>query len=42
MYYNAFIRREAGYACAMGVVLFCIIFMFTYLNVRMMGRMNRI
>jgi len=32
--------QEMGYACAMGVVLFCIIFVFTYLNVRMMGRFH--
>ncbi len=32
MYYNAFIRREAGYACAMGILLFFLILALTVIN----------
>ncbi len=32
MYYNAFIERRAGYACAIGILLFFIIVMLTYVN----------
>ncbi len=33
-------EQEMGYACAMGVILFLIIFAFTFFNVRMMGRVH--
>jgi raffinose/stachyose/melibiose transport system permease protein len=32
MYYNAFIERRAGYACAIGILLFFIIVILTYIN----------
>ncbi len=32
MYHNAFIEREAGYACAIGIILFAIILVLTYIN----------
>ncbi len=32
MYYNAFVKREAGYACAIGILLFFIILALTYVN----------
>lgn len=32
MYYNAFMKREAGYACAIGIVLFFIILALTFVN----------
>lgn len=34
MYYNAFMRREAGYACAMGILLFFVILALTYVNTK--------
>ncbi len=34
MYYNAFIERRAGYACAIGILLFLIIVVLTYINNR--------
>ena len=34
MYYNAFSYQRMGYACAIGVVLFAIIFSLTMLNLR--------
>jgi len=33
-------EQEMGYACAMGVVLFLVIFIFTFFNVKMMGRVH--
>jgi len=35
-------EQEMGYACAMGVALFCIIFIFTFFNVRLMGKAHKI
>jgi raffinose/stachyose/melibiose transport system permease protein len=32
MYYNAFVKREAGYACAIGILVFFVILMLTYVN----------
>jgi raffinose/stachyose/melibiose transport system permease protein len=32
MYYNAFVKREAGYACAIGILLFLIILLLTAIN----------
>jgi len=32
MYYNAFIERKAGYACAIGIILFAVIVALTYIN----------
>jgi raffinose/stachyose/melibiose transport system permease protein len=32
MYYNAFVKREAGYACAIGILLFFIILALTVVN----------
>lgn len=32
MYYNAFVRREAGYACAIGILLFFVILVLTLIN----------
>jgi ABC-type sugar transport system permease subunit len=32
MYHNAFIERQAGYACAIGIVLFVLILVLTVLN----------
>jgi raffinose/stachyose/melibiose transport system permease protein len=32
MYYNAFMKREAGYACAIGILLFFIILALTFIN----------
>jgi raffinose/stachyose/melibiose transport system permease protein len=34
MYYNAFSFQRMGYACAIGVILFCLIFTLTALNMR--------
>jgi raffinose/stachyose/melibiose transport system permease protein len=34
MYYNAFIEREAGYACAIGIMLFFLILALTWVNNR--------
>jgi len=33
-------EQEMGYACAMGVILFLLIFVFTFFNVKMMGRIH--
>ncbi len=35
MYYNAFVRREAGYACAIGVLLFFVILILTLINTKL-------
>lgn len=32
MYYNAFVKREAGYACAIGILLFLVILALTFIN----------
>jgi raffinose/stachyose/melibiose transport system permease protein len=32
MYYNAFIQRKAGYACAIGILLFFVILILTIIN----------
>ncbi len=32
MYYNAFIQRKAGYACAIGILLFFVILILTVIN----------
>ncbi|KPK62719.1 MAG: ABC transporter permease [Planctomycetes bacterium SM23_32] len=32
MYYNAFVKREAGYACAIGILVFFVILALTYVN----------
>jgi raffinose/stachyose/melibiose transport system permease protein len=32
MYYSAFIERKAGYACAIGIILFGVIVVLTYIN----------
>lgn len=32
MYYNAFIQRKAGYACAIGILLFLVILILTIIN----------
>jgi len=32
MYYNAFVKREAGYACAIGILLFFVILVLTVIN----------
>jgi ABC-type sugar transport system permease subunit len=32
MYHNAFIQREAGYACAIGILLFVLILFLTWIN----------
>ena len=32
MYYNAFVKREAGYACAIGILVFGVILVLTWVN----------
>ena len=32
MYYNAFFKREAGYACAIGILVFVVILGLTWIN----------
>jgi raffinose/stachyose/melibiose transport system permease protein len=32
MYYNAFVKRQAGYACAIGIIMFVVILILTWIN----------
>jgi raffinose/stachyose/melibiose transport system permease protein len=32
MYYNAFVKRQAGYACAIGIIMFFVILILTWIN----------